>query len=83
MRFLASVEESPTTDGVAQEQGAVSAECTKQELKSTTGRMLWKEMWGPFVEGKKWWWEDDRIVEECRALGTCWEYAIIESVREG
>ncbi|KAG4429533.1 hypothetical protein IFR05_014982 [Cadophora sp. M221] len=59
------------------------AENTKQELKSIVGRMLWKEMWGSYVQGDKWWWEDERIVEECERMGTVWEYAVIEAVKEG
>jgi hypothetical protein len=55
----------------------------KTELKSVMGRMLWKEMWGAFVEGERWWWEDDEVVEECVRMGTCWEYAVIEGVKEG
>jgi hypothetical protein len=55
----------------------------KQELKSVVGRMLWKEMWGSFVQGEKWWWEDDSVVEECERMGTVWEYAVIEAVKEG
>jgi hypothetical protein len=86
VRFLASVMHDTDgfsmIDGEGQEQGVVSAECTKQELKSMVGRMLWKEMWGPFVEGDKWWWEDALVVEECEKVGTCWEYAVIEAVRE-
>jgi hypothetical protein len=70
-------------DGAGQEQGVVSGECTKQELKGMVGRMLWKEIWGPFVEGKSWWWEDEKVIEECERFGTCWEYAVIEAVKEG
>ena len=70
-------------DGAGQEQGIVSAACTKQELQSVVGRLLWKEMWGQFVEGEKWWWEDEKVVEECESLGTYWEYAIIHAVKEG
>jgi len=47
------------------------------------GRMLWKEMWGGYVEGEKWWWDDEDVVEECGRMGTCWEYAVIEGVKEG
>lgn len=53
-----------------------------QELKSQVGRMLWREMWGGFVEGENWWWEDELILEECEKLGTGWEYAIITAVKE-
>lgn len=53
----------------------------KQELKSVVGRMLWKEMWGPYVQGEKWWWEDESVVDECERMGTVWEYAVIEAVK--
>ena len=58
-------------------------ERVKQELKSVMGRMLWKEMWGSFVQGEKWWWEDENVIEECERMGTVWEYAVIEAVKEG
>jgi hypothetical protein len=58
-------------------------ERTRQELKSVVGRMLWKEMWGGYVVGEKWWWDDESVVEECERMGTCWEYAVIEGVKEG
>jgi hypothetical protein len=54
----------------------------KLQLKSHVGRMLWKEIWGPFVEGDKWWWDDEMVVEECERLATVWEYAVIEAVKE-
>jgi len=54
----------------------------RRELKSQVGRMLWRETWGAFVEGDKWWWEDEAIIEECERLGTVWEYAVIEAVNE-
>lgn len=60
-----------------------ASETTTQELKSVVGRMLWKEMWGGYVEGEKWWWDDESVVEECERMGTCWEYAVIEAVKEG
>lgn len=53
------------------------------QLKSIIGRMLWKEMWGSYVEGDKWWWDDAAIVEECERMGTCWAGSIIEAVKEG
>lgn len=54
---------------------------TKQELKSVVGRMMWKEMWGPYVQAGTWWWEDESVVEECERMQTCWEYSIIEAVK--
>lgn len=53
------------------------------QLKSAVGRMLWKDMWGTYVEGGKWWWDDAAIVEECERMGTCWAGSIIEAVKEG
>lgn len=52
------------------------------ELRSTVGRALWKEVWGSFVNGESWWWEERDIVDECLRLGTYWEYSIIEAVKE-
>ena len=39
-------------------------------------------MWGAYVQGDKWWWEDESILEECERMGTVWEYAVIEAVKE-
>ncbi len=57
-------------------------EFNSEELKSMVGRMLWKEMWGSFVEGDEWWWDDKSVIEECERIGTCWEYTMIEAVKE-
>ncbi|TVY32649.1 hypothetical protein LSUB1_G007787 [Lachnellula subtilissima] len=54
-----------------------------QESTSPIGRMLWKEIWGSYVQADRWWWEDANIIEECESMGTCWEYAVIEAVKEG
>ncbi|KAM5356409.1 hypothetical protein ACJ41O_003055 [Fusarium nematophilum] len=54
----------------------------KAELRSLVGRMLWMEVWGEYVTGGKWWWEDDGCVEECLELGTFWEYSMIEGVKD-
>lgn len=51
------------------------------ELGTEVGRMLWKEMWGGFAEGKKWWWDDEAVMEECAKLETRWECALIEAVK--
>lgn len=56
-------------------------ELIELQLKSVAGRMLWKYMWGNFVLGEKWWWEDKEIIEECEKFGTCWEYNEIEAVK--
>lgn len=50
-------------------------------LTSTVGRMLWKEMWGEYVVGRKWWWEDESVVEECEMLRTRWDVVIVEGVK--
>ncbi|KAH6994874.1 hypothetical protein EDB80DRAFT_652774 [Ilyonectria destructans] len=55
----------------------------KAELRSLVGRMLWMEVWGAFVTAEKWWWEDEKCVEECLELGTFWEYKMIEGVKDG
>ncbi|KAF8853647.1 hypothetical protein BDZ45DRAFT_598261 [Acephala macrosclerotiorum] len=70
VKFFASV------PSVAWEDGRV-----KQELKSVVGRMLWKEIWGSFVVGEKWWWDDESVVDECERMGTVWEYAVIDAVK--
>ncbi|PMD34380.1 hypothetical protein L207DRAFT_437301 [Hyaloscypha variabilis F] len=76
VRFFASV-------GMETVGGEEEAERTRQELKSVVGRMLWREMWGGYVVGEKWWWDDESVVEECERMGTFWEYAVIEGVKEG
>lgn len=79
VRFLAS-----STPSSLQAAGSTEeCENTKSELKSVVGRMLWKEMWGSYVQANRWWWEDESIVEECERMGTMWEYSVIEAVKEG
>ena len=53
------------------------------KLSVVVGRLVWKELWGPYVTGTKfkWWWEDSNIVEECRAMGTRWEGVAVEAVK--
>ena len=53
----------------------------RKRLRSTVGRMLWTEVWGGYVTGMKWWWEDPACVQECVGLKTYWEYNLIEAVR--
>lgn len=77
----ASSEDNDIDNGL-QVMGEQPEDNTKQELKSVIGRMLWKEMWGPFVQAENWWWEDEGVVEECKRMRTCWEYAIIEAVKQ-
>jgi hypothetical protein len=56
---------------------------TKAEIRSLAGRLLWKHIWGPFVTGGKWWWDDPECMFECLELGTTWEYQLIEGVKDG
>ncbi|SPJ71185.1 uncharacterized protein FTOL_00913 [Fusarium torulosum] len=54
----------------------------KAEVRSIIGRLLWMEIWGGFVTGDKWWWEDEGCVNECVQLGTVWDYHIIEGIKQ-
>lgn len=54
----------------------------RAELRGAVGRMLWREVWGVYVEANRWWWDDPACVKECLQLGTHWEYFIIEAVKE-
>ncbi|MBE3046569.1 hypothetical protein IMZ48_29375 [Candidatus Bathyarchaeota archaeon] len=56
----------------------------KTELRSEVGRMIWKEVWGPFVEDDgKMWWDYPDIIQECVQMGTWWRYVMFDCVREG
>jgi hypothetical protein len=79
LRFpaLAKGEGGYGTRGTADERG-------KREqgmLSATVGRMLWREIWGAYVTGDRWWWEDEGVVEECRRMGTRWEVGIWEALK--
>lgn len=54
----------------------------KAEVRSLAGRFLWKHIWGPFVTGNNWWWDEPVCVAECLELGTIWEYQIIDGVKD-
>lgn len=54
----------------------------KKELRSMAGRLLWQEIWGAFVTGDQWWWEDEEIAEECVERETYWEYSIIAACKQ-
>lgn len=62
--------------------GSVSEGAMMRELRTVIGRMLWREIWGPFVGADKWWWEVPKIVEECVSRDTCWEYSVIAACKE-
>jgi hypothetical protein len=53
----------------------------RAELRSVVGRMLWKEVWGKYVSGNKWWWEDPLCVKECQELGTHWVYQVVVGLK--
>lgn len=55
---------------------------TMRELRTVVGRMLWREIWGPFVTANRWWWEVPKIVDECVSRETYWEYSVIAACKE-
>lgn len=55
---------------------------TRRELRAVVGRMLWQDIWGPFVTADRWWWDVPEIVDECAGLETHWEYSIIVACKE-
>lgn len=78
-RFIAVSDHSgPTgsTRGSADEEAAIT-----KELRTTVGRLLWQEIWAPFVTGDKWWWDVPEIVDECMERKTYWEYKIIAACK--
>ncbi|RFU76946.1 hypothetical protein TARUN_5294 [Trichoderma arundinaceum] len=54
----------------------------KAKVRSLVGRVLWVEVWGPYVTCSKWWWDDPACVAECLELGTFWEYHAVKGVKE-
>ena len=64
------------------EPDVLNERVTKAEARSLVGRLLWKHIWGHFVTGAKWWWDDPACVRECLEMGTVWEYHMIEAVRD-
>ncbi|KAI9741248.1 MAG: hypothetical protein M1834_002964 [Cirrosporium novae-zelandiae] len=44
-----------------------------EELRMVVGRILWKDLWGSFVEGEKYWWEEKELTTECEQMGTMFE----------
>jgi hypothetical protein len=68
-------------EGIPKDKGDAAVARELGQLTATVGRMLWREMWGNFVKGSKWWWEDESVVEECARLGTRWECSILEAVK--
>ncbi|KAG9244421.1 hypothetical protein BJ878DRAFT_550486 [Calycina marina] len=62
-------------------RGSSRAKDQVDMLASTVGRMLWKEIYGPYVGGQIWWWEDEHVVDECYNMGTKWDVTIIEAIK--
>ncbi|KAH6603309.1 hypothetical protein Trco_008084 [Trichoderma cornu-damae] len=54
----------------------------KAQVRSLVGRMLWVQVWGPYVTSNKWWWDDPECVAECLELGTFWEYHTVKGIKE-
>lgn len=69
-------------EGEGSGSGSVSEMATMRELRNVVGRMLWREIWGPFVGADKWWWEVPNIVDECVSRETYWEYSVIAACKE-
>ncbi|TLD11383.1 hypothetical protein PgNI_05806 [Pyricularia grisea] len=74
-------------DGTSSSAGSTSSSKkagiqVRTELRSTVGRMLWREVWGQYISTTKWWWEDPLCVRECQELSTYWEYNIIVATKE-
>ncbi|KAF5022693.1 hypothetical protein F66182_5241 [Fusarium sp. NRRL 66182] len=64
------------------QDGRLSAEDVKQELRNLVGRMLWMEVWREYIIADYWWWEDQQILQECMELQTTWEWRLIEAVKD-
>ena len=79
VKFDAVYKPKPDGDDATSEGGRENIEA---ELRSAVGRKLWQEVWGNFVHGSNWWWDDPACVEECARLGTFFEYSLIEAVKD-
>ncbi|KAL3418569.1 hypothetical protein PVAG01_10285 [Phlyctema vagabunda] len=67
-------------------EGAGPKDRKKNEMEilaSTVGRMLWREIWGQYVVGDSWWWQDEAIIEEAYSLGTKWDFTMVEAIKQG
>lgn len=76
-----------TDDGTASSTSSLSSvkkadSRVRMELRSVVGRMLWREVWGKYVTGNNWWWDDPLCVKECQEMGTHWIYEIIVGIKE-
>lgn len=62
-----------------QEQIVEAGDRVAIELEVEVGRRLWWMVWGPFVQERVRWWDDEEIVKECERMGTVWEFLEIKS----
>lgn len=53
-----------------------------EELSVVICRCFWKLIWGTFIAADKWWWQDRRILEECKFLKTRWEFHAFSCSKE-
>lgn len=67
--------------GGEEEDGGIEPSVELGNLTAVVGRMLWREIWGNYVVGDRWWWEDENIVDECARMGTRWECSVLEIVK--
>ncbi|KAK7749815.1 hypothetical protein SLS53_000395 [Cytospora paraplurivora] len=65
-----------------EEEEEASEVAARMELRTVVGRMLWQDIWGPFVTADRWWWDVPEIVDECLGLATHWEYSTIVACKE-
>ncbi|RYP89733.1 hypothetical protein DL770_004121 [Monosporascus sp. CRB-9-2] len=82
-RILALYETpAPVVDKRASSPGRTKDVSTvKAELRFEAVKKLWQEVWGRFVRGDGWWWDEEDIMQECREYGTTWEYSHIVAVK--
>ncbi|KAL8364639.1 hypothetical protein RB595_003768 [Gaeumannomyces hyphopodioides] len=76
-----------TDDGTASSTSSLNSvkkadSRVRTELRSVVGRMLWREVWGKYITGGNWWWDDPLCVKECQEMGTHWIYEIIVGIKE-
>ncbi|ORY71782.1 uncharacterized protein BCR38DRAFT_462819 [Pseudomassariella vexata] len=73
---------SAVPEGLSRIADIEEQSATTKELNCLVMKMLWQEVWGPFVHAKKWWWEEPEITKECAEFGTYWAYSHIIAVRD-
>ncbi|XXH00438.1 hypothetical protein Hte_006783 [Hypoxylon texense] len=87
LRGLGSSITTVTVRAVHEREGNATSDDSKdrasvqRELRCLTARMLWREIWGNDVHAKRWWWEEEDIIQECIEKGTQWQYSHIVAVK--